>query len=62
MYSFATVPISILRILKIDAVNVRPFLLLTRDSQPSGIRSSIRIDWRSSTRPPNIVRKNEALV
>ena len=55
-------PSSILRILKMDPMNVTPLLLLTRDSQPSGIRSSIRIDWRSPTRPPNIVRKNEELM
>jgi len=44
MYFFSSIPLSMLRTLKMDPVNVKPLLLLTRDSQPSGIRSSIKMD------------------
>ena len=54
-------PPETLNTVKLNAANVRPKRLRTRDSQPSGIRSSRSMVRRSSMRPPKMVSIVEAL-
>ena len=54
-------PPETLNTVKLNAANVRPKRLRTRDSQPSGIRSSRSMVRRSSMRPPKMVSMVEAL-
>ena len=48
--------------MRLNVVNVRPIWSRTRDSQPSGRRSSVRSVYMSFKRPPKIVNSVDALI
>jgi hypothetical protein len=60
-YLRSSIPNATLRIVGWKDAIVKPKGSLILDSHPSGRRSSMRMDSRSEARPPNIVKKIEAL-
>lgn len=61
LYLFSLMPNSTFNTVLLKEPMVRPSCFLMRDSHPSGRRSSIKIDSKSSTRPPKMVRSVEEL-